>query len=212
MAFYWIKTHPIIQMLFPRYLWRMSPNFPNVYLTFDDGPEPEVTPWVLDKLKEYNAKATFFCIGKNIETNPELFRRIINEGHAIGNHTANHLNGWSTDSAAYLKNAESFENSARDVAAVEVKLFRPPYGKIKLSQAKALIMRGYKIVMWDVLSADFDRSITPEKCAQNVLRNIGPGSIVIFHDSKKAKKNMQVALLETLQYAKRKGYKCEVIA
>ncbi len=209
MALYWIKTGRLIKMLFPRYLWNMPDDY--VYLTFDDGPVPEATPWVLDVLKEYGAKATFFCIGNNVAANPDLFRRVLSEGHAVGNHTYNHLNGWRTEDAQYLADVRLFDRVAKKAADVTVKLFRPPYGKIKSSQANVLIQKGYKIVMWDVLSADFDQKISAEKCLQNVLRNLRPGSIIIFHDSVKANKNLKYALPATLEYLKEKGYKCEVL-
>ncbi|MFA9190437.1 polysaccharide deacetylase family protein [Flavobacterium sp. FZUC8N2.13] len=198
MKAYWVKTHRIIKKLFPDYVWNIPNNDNKIYLTFDDGPTPEITQWVLHQLEQYNAKATFFCIGKNITANPEIFNHIVEKGHSIGNHTQNHLNGWKTSTSEYIENSlqcseisKQFENN---------KLFRPPYGKIKAAQAKKLRQQGYKIIMWDVLSADFDQSITKEECLNNVLFNTQSGSIIVFHDSQKAFKNLQYTLPKVLQH------------
>ena len=212
MRFYWIKTNAFIKWLFPKYIWDCSPDTKRVYLTFDDGPVPEATPWVLDLLKKYNAKATFFCIGENVAKNPEVLKRIVIEGHAIGNHTYNHLNGWQTKKSDYIDNVADCENSIYTLLKRETKLFRPPYGKLTSSQANELLRRGYKIVMWDILSADFDTSVSAEECTNNVLKNIKPGSIVIFHDSLKAFKNLEYALPATLKFIHDKGYICDVLA
>ncbi len=204
MKFYWIKTHSIIKKMFSNYVWDIPNNENKVYLTFDDGPTLEVTNWVLKELKKHNAKATFFCIGNNVEKNPEIYQNIIDEGHCIGNHTFNHFNGWKTNDNNYIKNTLMCEN-------LQSKLFRPPYGKIKLSQSKTLRNLGYKIIMWDVLSADFDTNISPEKCLENVLKNIESGSIIVFHDSQKALINLKYALPRTLSFLKENGFICEPI-
>lgn len=211
MRFYWIKTNAFVKWLFPNYVWDISNAPKKVYLTFDDGPVPEATPWVLDLLKKFNAKATFFCIGENASSNPDLLFRILSEGHNIGNHTYNHVNGWQTKTSDYVNNVDHCANLLREISNRDTKLFRPPYGKITSAQANKLLKQGYKIIMWDVLSADFDTSITPEKCLNNVIRNIVPGSIVIFHDSAKAFKNLEYALSATLEYVQQKGYVCEVL-
>ena len=180
--------------LYPRFTWK-KPSFENkVYLTFDDGPHPEITPFVLDTLAAYQAKATFFCIGKNVAAYPEIYKRIIRDGHATGNHTYNHLNGWRTADAEYLKNV-------REAAAViDSNLFRPPYGRITRFQAKLLMEKmGYKIIMWTVLSGDFDENLPGERCLENVVKNTRPGSVVVFHDSEKAFKRLQFALPRTLE-------------
>ncbi len=193
-----------IQRLYPERIWAFPHKRDSVYLTFDDGPIPEVTPWVLDELKKYNAKATFFCIGGNVEKHPEIFRRILAEGHSVGNHTFNHLNGWQTETTEYIENVEKAEKQmSKDARRSDYNpelLFRPPYGKINSKQAKALQAKGYKIVMWDIISYDYDANTSPEKCLQNVLKNIKPGSVVVFHDSLKAEKNLRYVLPKVLQF------------
>ncbi len=203
MSFYWIKTHKVIKRLFPKLIWDIPNNKKIVYLTFDDGPTIEVTNWVLNQLRIYESKATFFCIGKNIEQNPEIFNRIISDGHSVGNHTFNHLNGWKTPTDRYIDNSKFEVQNSR--------LFRPPYGKIKPNQARELRNLGYKIIMWDVLSADFDEKITPEKCLSNVILNVESGSIIVFHDSIKAFRNLEYVLPKTLQFLKKNGFECQQI-
>lgn len=230
---YVVKTPKFVQRLYPKRVWAFPNAQDKVYLTFDDGPIPQVTPWVLDILKEYNAKATFFCIGDNVKKHTGLFRRIYSEGHSIGNHTFNHLNGSKTKIDTYLDNVQKAEEemmklevglpsnehpgvkisdkSKIDKKANATALFRPPYGKISQRQASALQKKGYTIVMWDVLSADFDTSISAEKCLDNVLGAIDPGSIVVFHDSLKAWKNVKYTLPKVLEYISEKGWNCEAI-
>jgi peptidoglycan/xylan/chitin deacetylase (PgdA/CDA1 family) len=201
--------------MFSNYIWDISNKDNCVYLTFDDGPTPEITQWTLLQLKKYNAKATFFCIGNNVEKHPEIFNSLIRQGHAIGNHTFNHLNGWKTETETYIKNAKQCEirisNQQSEINNRKSKLFRPPYGKIKSKQAKKLMELGYKIIMWDVLSADFDSSITRKKCLNNVISNVQSGSIIVFHDSVKGFKNLEYVLPKTLEFLKQNGYKCEAI-
>lgn len=223
MSFYWIKTNAFIKRIFQNYIWDIPNDANKVYLTFDDGPTPEITPWTLAQLKKYNAKATFFCIGDNIRKYPEIFNQIIAEGHQVANHTFNHLNGWKTSKHDYLNNVylceEQIQQSkinARELCPncrsnLKFKIFRPPYGKIKKSQSTILRQLGYKIIMWDVLSADFDTNITPEKCLDNVISNVKSGSIIVFHDSKKSFKNLDYALPKTLDFLKQKGFSCDVI-
>lgn len=212
MKFYWIKTRWFIRRIFPSFVWKMPAEGNSIYLTFDDGPTPEITPWVLDQLKAYNAKATFFCIGDRIDKSPELFKRLIDEGHTIGNHTYNHYNAWKTDPKVYMENFEACEVAIEKIIPQGSRLFRPPYAKIRRNQRKELIKSGKRIIMWDVLSADFDQRISPQQCTDNVVRNLEPGSIVIFHDSVKASKNLYAALPETLAYIAKKGWKCEAIS
>lgn len=208
---YWIKTNTFIKKIFSNYVWDI-PNIENkIYLTFDDGPTPDVTEWVLEELKKHQAKATFFCIGKNIDSNTDLFQKIIDDGHIIGNHTFNHFNGWKSKTDDYLKNTTECQNLIDKLHPKNSRLFRPPYGKIKQSQSKKLRESGYRIIMWDVLSADFDQSITPEKCLENVLKNAVSGSIIIFHDSSKGYKNLKYVLPRTLQELKNRGFIFEII-
>jgi peptidoglycan/xylan/chitin deacetylase (PgdA/CDA1 family) len=216
MNFYWIKTNSLIKRIFSNYIWDI-PNIENkIYLTFDDGPTPEITEWVLEVLKEHQIKATFFCIGKNIQKHPAIFNKVIDNGHAIGNHTFDHLNGWSTVTEDYIDNvrmcqtiSDTYQNCKLNTE--NCKLFRPPYGKIKTTQSKKLRQLGYKIIMWDVLSADFDQSISSEKCLENVIKNIKSGSVIVFHDSVKAFQNLEYALPRAIETLKQKGFEFDVI-
>ncbi|MFV0566465.1 MAG: polysaccharide deacetylase family protein [Flavobacteriaceae bacterium] len=202
--------------MFPNYIWDIKTDDKTLYLTFDDGPTPHVTNWVLTTLRSFNAKATFFCIGKNVEKNPGLLNLILSEGHAVGNHTQNHLNGWKTKTEDYLENIAQCEavfkseiknsNKTKNQKPLSVNLFRPPYGKITKRQSKALIALGYNIIMWDVISFDWDKKLAKENCLINVTRKAKNGSIVVFHDSVKASKNLQYALPKVLEYFGKKGY------
>jgi len=207
---YLVKTPRLVQRFFHNYAWRIKTSKKEIYLTFDDGPVPDFTPWVLETLKKFEAKATFFCVGENIQKHPEIYQRVIQDQHSVGNHTFNHLQGWKTSTSKYIKNilkAESYLQEARGDNGI--KLFRPPHGRIKPNQARALRKKGYKIIMWDVLSADFDRTISKEQCLQNVLQNAGQGSIVVFHDSLKASEKLQYVLPKVLEYFKEKGFSFE---
>lgn len=209
MKWYWVKTGWLVKKLFSGYVWDLPNSDRKVYLTFDDGPTPEVTGWVLDVLQRFDAKATFFCIGINIDQHPDIFNKVVAAGHKIANHTYNHLNGWKTSLEAYLDNTYAAEKAieAQGTGTAFTKLFRPPYGKIRKAQAEALRKNGYRIIMWDVLSADFDTAITPEKCLEHVINNTREGSIIIFHDSIKAFPNLKYALPKALEYLKGKGYR-----
>jgi len=200
MKFYIIKTPTIVQRLFSSYRWRFSSVPKEIYLTFDDGPTLEVTNFVLEELKKHQAKATFFCIGKNVKKHQNIYHKIQEEGHSVGNHTFNHLNGLLTKNTRYIENIQQAS------AYIVSKLFRPPYGRLKSSQARLLQQEGYKIIMWDVLSGDFDRSISPEKCLENVLKNTTNGSIIVMHDSEKAKDKIYFALPRILDHFGQKGY------
>ena len=190
--------------VFPRYTWRMPDRDKTVYLTFDDGPHPAITPWVLAELKKYGAAATFFCIGKNVEQYPGVYEQILAEGHRTGNHTYSHPNGWKTTTPAYLQDVKK----AGDL--IDSTVFRPPYGRITQKQAKGLEetlqRKNIVVIMWDVLSADFDLSLSPEACARIVLKHVRPGSIVVFHDSEKAYRNLQYALPVVLEGLSQRGY------
>ena len=217
---FWVKTNYVVKRIFPNYVWDIPNNENKVFLTFDDGPIPEITEWTLEQLKKYDAKATFFCIGNNIEKHPDIFNNIITQGHAIGNHTFNHLNGWKNSTEDYIENVKLCQSqitnpkshpSDSELAQQILNLFRPPYGKIKPSQSRILRKLGYKIIMWDILSYDFDQTITPEKCLDNVLKNVVNGSIIVFHDNVKAEQNLKYALPKTLAFLKEKGFVCAKI-
>ena len=196
-----VTTPKLAKTLFPDMVWDLPSKEKVIYLTFDDGPTPVITDWTLDVLKQYNAKATFFCIGKNVDEHPTIFKRILNEGHSIGNHTQNHLKGWKTSTKKYLNNIENSQ-----LLTHNSKLFRPPYGQIKPKQAKRLIQLGYKVIMWKVLAIDWDVSVSKEQCLENVVNNTSSGDIVVFHDSIKAANNMQYALPKVLEYFTEKGF------
>jgi len=217
---FWVKTNYVVKRIFPNYDWDIPNNENKVFLTFDDGPIPEITEWTLEQLKKYDAKATFFCIGNNIEKHPEIFNNIITQGHALGNHTFNHLNGWKNSTEDYIENVKLCQSqitnpkshpSDSELAQQILNLFRPPYGKIKPSQSRILRKLGYKIIMWDILSYDFDQTITPEKCLENVLKNVVNGSIIVFHDNVKSEQNLKYALPKTLAFLKEKGFICAKI-
>lgn len=201
---YLVKTPKFIQNLFPNFIWKIPSSEKVIYLTFDDGPIPEVTPWVLETLKKFNAKATFFCVGENVKKHPEVFQEVLSQGHSVGNHTYNHLNGWATDNIPYFHNVRHCAN------LVKSSLFRPPYGRLMPKQAQFL-QRHYRIIMWDVLSGDFDPKITQDQCLKNVKMKTKPGSIVVFHDSLKSFEKLQVVLPEVLQYFSEKGYRFEAL-
>lgn len=191
----------VLKKIYPLLNWEETPDGNEVFLTFDDGPIPEVTPWVLEKLKEYDVKATFFCIGDNVLKHPKIYQRILDEGHAVGNHTHKHLKGWNTDDGTYLKD---IENAGEFISS---NLFRPPYGRIKKSQIKLIQSLNYHIIMWSILSGDYNKNRSPEACFNNVKRNLKPGSVVVFHDSIKADNNMRYALEKTLILMRENNFK-----
>lgn len=197
-----VKSPFILRWIYPTLVWRKRNKPDSIYITFDDGPIPVVTPAVLKILKKFNAKATFFCIGDNIRKHPDVFSEVVSGGHSIGNHTFNHLRGWDTPDAEYIDNFKQCDQLVRS------NLFRPPYGRIKKSQIAALhrIRPDLKIIMWDVLSADYDPNLSPEQCLKNVLTHTEPGSIVVFHDSLKAFERLEYALPLALQAWSDKGY------
>ena len=186
-------------------IWSRSTKHKRIYLSFDDGPHPTITNFVLDTLRENGIKATFFCIGDNVLKYPETFERIVKEQHSIGNHTHNHLNGWKTDNIQYYKN---ILQAAKHIPS---KLFRPPYGKIKPTQANYLLKRGWRIIMWNSLSADFDTSIDGVTCFNNVKSTMENGSIVVFHDSEKAFDRMKIALPLLIQYCREQHYEIRAL-
>lgn len=203
------KTNFLMRALYPNFVWRKPTQEKIIYLTFDDGPIPEITEFVLETLAAYNAKATFFCIGNNIQKNPDVFQKVINDGHSIGNHTFNHLKGWTTDDKVYFDNIEQCKDEMVS-RGVYTSLFRPPYGRIKRSQAN-VVFPDYQIIMWDVLSGDFSLKLSPKTVLEKTLKHTEAGSIVLFHDSIKANKNMLYALPKFLEHFSEKGFRFEML-
>ena len=202
-----VKTPWFVKKLYPSLLWNKARGENRIFVTFDDGPIPIVTPFVLNILKQHDAKATFFCIGDNVRKHPDIFEQVKNAGHAIGNHTFNHLKGWKTNDQVYL------DNFLQCDALLSANLFRPPYGRIKRSQIKLLkeARPGLQIVMWDVLSGDYDQKLKPETCLQNVLKHTENGSIVVFHDSLKAFEGSNTILPRAMEEWGRRGYEFSIL-
>ena len=196
---YLVKTPSLLKQFYPGLTWNKSQTEKAIYLTFDDGPIPQVTPFVLQTLAQFNAKATFFCIGENVQKHSEIFEAVKAGGHTIGNHTFNHLRGWNTADDLYLQNVEQCNQ------LVNAKLFRPPYGRAKKSQL-AVLKKQYEVVMWDILSGDFDPELSPQQCYQNVVGKSSNGSIVVFHDSLKAWPRLENVLPKAFQYWQDRGY------
>jgi len=202
---YFVKTPWLLKKVYASYTWSIPTKEKNLYLTFDDGPHPEITPFVLDELKKYDALATFFCVGKNVMAYPDTYKQVLDEGHSVGNHTQNHLNGWKTPNDVYMKDIAEAANY------IDSNLFRPPYGRISLFQAKNLptAMRASKakVIMWDVLSADFDKDVSNEQSLEFVVLRSVAGSIVVFHDSEKAFAKLSYVLPRVLNHFTGKGFK-----
>ena len=199
-----IKPPQIIRKLFPSFIWNFPDEKDGIFLTFDDGPRPEVTPWVLDLLDKYNAKATFFCIGKNVEMFPELFEEVKRRGHAVGNHSYSHVKGWGMHTGDYVRDIDIAGDMIRS------NLFRPPYARIGTNQARVLGER-YKIIMWDIISRDYNQALSGDACARNVIPHLEPGAIIVFHDSIKCSRNLFEALPQVLEAIKAKGLVCKRI-
>lgn len=205
---YFIKTPFWLRLIYRSCIWRKSTEDRVLYLSFDDGPHPEATPFVLEQLAIFNAKASFFCIGKNVQLYPDIYNEIIAAGHVVGNHTQNHMNGWKNTTDHYITDIQEATKS------IHSNLFRPPYGRISFAQIKALRSNPslpQDIIMWDVLSGDFDTTINGEQCAQNVIQHAGPGSIIVFHDSAKAMDRLRVALPKVLSHFSELGYQFKAI-
>lgn len=188
----------------PSLTWKVPAGQNEIFLTFDDGPHPEITPFVLDCLHTYNARATFFCVGKNVLKYPAVYRRILDEGHKAGNHTHNHLNGWNAGDKEYLDDVML----ARKY--IDSNLFRPPYGRISRFQVQQL-KNFFTIIMWNVLSGDFDVELSSEKCLQNVVSNVKAGAIIVFHDSEKAFPRLEHVLPKVLEFMANKGFKMQAM-
>jgi peptidoglycan/xylan/chitin deacetylase (PgdA/CDA1 family) len=205
--FYLVKSPWWLQKLYSGCVWQIPTETPTIYLSFDDGPHPEITPLVLNHLNTWKAKASFFCVGNNVVNHPDIYRRILDEGHAVGNHSFNHLNGWKQKDEDYLNDI------AKAKQYIDSDLFRPPYGKITRFQLKQLAMPAYRLktIMWTVLSGDFDNSLDDEACLRNVLLQTQSGSIVVFHDSVRAKEKMLYALPIVLEFFTEKGFRFERI-
>ena len=195
-----VTTPKLIQALFPSLIWRKESVDKEIWLTFDDGPTPEVTPWILSVLKNENVKATFFLVGQQIEKFPELVGAIIKEGHTIANHTYSHKNGWLTNKEKYLEDIENCQELMPNN-----KLFRPPYGKITKAQI-AVLKEKYKIILWDVLSYDFKQNTIPKKVQKNIIQNTTSGSIIVMHNNLMSFKNLEPILEKTIKQLKTKGY------
>ena len=198
----------IFQRLYPYGIFRVGTD---VYLTFDDGPIPEVTPKVLAILDKYQVKATFFMVGENIDKHPEVFEQVVRAGHSIGNHTYNHLKGWRTSHEEYMANVTKWENAFNRQSIVNRQssnrqLFRPPYGKAWFGQRYALHKKGYRLIYWDILTRDYDHSVTPQEMLANIQRNTRPGSIINFHDSLKSNERMLTVLPQAIEWLRAQGY------
>ena len=205
--FYLVKTPFLLKKLYPECIWEIETSEKILYLTFDDGPNPEATQYVLEELKKFNAQATFFCIGDNVKKHFDIYKKVIEDGHQPANHTFNHLNGWKVKDAVYLKNI------AMAADLIDSKLFRPPYGRITKFQLKALKGAGFNLttIMWSVLSGDFDENLSGENCYLNVINNAKAGSIVVFHDSLKSLTRLKYALPRVLEYFSSKEYRFKSI-
>lgn len=196
----------IIRKIYPDMIWdfKSERNKNRVFLTFDDGPTPEITYWILETLKKYDAKATFFCLGKNVELYPQQFKTIVADGHAVANHSYSHLKGWGASAGRYIEDVDLADE------LIHSNLFRPPYGRITKAQSRRIGER-YNMIMWDVLSRDYSSWVSPSQCLANVTKNVEGGSIVVFHDSQKAFRRLRYVLPRVLEYLKNNGYECHPI-
>ena len=204
---FFITTPTWLRSFFPGCVWDKKTNEKIIYLTFDDGPHPAITPFVINELEKYQAKATFFCIGDNVRKYPEVYRQVIAAGHTVGNHTMHHINGWKNTDEEYVGDI----SQARQL--INSSLFRPPYGRIKRSQIQKLSgnTMPFSIIMWSVLAGDWIATLSPEKCFEQVKKNIYPGCIVVFHDSEKANERMAYALPKVLEHFSKLGYQFKAL-
>ena len=214
-----VKLRDIWQCLYPYGVFRAdrerstaNGQQPIAYLTFDDGPIPEVTPRVLKILAQYDVKATFFMVGENIDKHPEVFRQVVKAGHTIGNHTYNHLKGWKTGFHEYLDNVRHCQEAIHGKWKMDNgQLFRPPYGKATLRQRRALHQKGYRLIYWDILTRDYDPSVTPEAMLRRIQREVRPGSIINFHDSLKSNERTLAVLPQVIEWLRAQGYTLETL-
>lgn len=208
---YWHKTPYWLKVIYPKLTWQKNREDKVLYLTFDDGPIPIVTEYVLEQLKLYGAKGTFFCVGDNIAKHPHVFQKVIEQGHSIGNHTFNHLKGWGYKDEEYFQNIEECQKIiAKSYVRTQYPLFRPPYGKITKRQARH-IRNKYEIIMWDVLSGDFDRELDQERCWKKTIQATRNGSIIVFHDNFKAEEKLRYCLPRFLSHFSERGYSFEAL-
>jgi peptidoglycan/xylan/chitin deacetylase (PgdA/CDA1 family) len=200
-----------LPLLYPNLVWKIPTTETELFLTFDDGPVPGPTDFVLETLRKFNCKATFFCIGDNVRKYPEIFQKVVGDGHGIGNHTFNHVSGWSTSVNDYLDNVKQCDTEFRtsNFELPTSKLFRPPYGRITRNQINALA--DYKVIMWDVLTIDYNKNVSPESCLKNSIRVTRPGSIIVFHDSLKAERNMMYALPRYVEHFLEQGFSFKLV-
>jgi len=198
------------QNLFPGYIWNKKTGEKIIYITFDDGPIPHITEWVLEVLEQYNIKATFFVVGENVARHPHLIKKIKMEGHSIGNHTNSHVKGWGVSATAYLNDIEKCSQTINEYTSERPRLFRPPHGRIRPSQAR-LLRAQFELIMWDTLSVDYDNGLSEEKCLQNSIRASQPGSIIVFHDSIKAEKNLKYVLPKYIKHFQEQGFTFKVL-
>lgn len=205
MNFIPVKTPALLRHVFPNLVWNIPTDEKVLYLTFDDGPTPEITNWTLDILEQYNAKCTFFCVGINVLKHRDIYNKILSGGHVVGNHTFEHIKGWHSSTQDYIQNVEKASE------LIDSRLFRPPYGQIQPKQAAQLSKLGYSVIMWNILSLDWDAKISKEKCVENVIKNASSGDIIVFHDSQKASKNLKYALPKVLAYFDKKGFEFKCI-
>lgn len=191
----------IVSVLYKNLIWKIPATKKVIYLTFDDGPVPETTEWILNELSKFNVGATFFCVGENVQKYPNLVTLIKEKGHSLGNHTFNHKNGKKTSTHQYLANIR------KCAEVIDSRLFRPPYGKLTLQQTRGILRNNFKIIMWSLLSYDFDQTVNPEKIFRRITRRTRPGKIVVFHDNIKALSNLKAILPRYLDYCTQEGYK-----
>lgn len=212
---YFVRIPYIIKKLFPSIIWDLPNDENKIYLTFDDGPHPEYTPWILEQLQKYEAKATFFCLGVNIKKYPEIVQQILNEGHAIGNHGYAHLNGWETNNDDYLQNYLKCQELLKQVTGTDNNIFRPAYGKVKKSQILHLKSQisnhKSQIINWSLMPGDFDQNDTSELCFSN-LKRVKKGDIIVLHDNHKSWKHLQYCLPKWLEYLESKKIRSESIS